>query len=324
MAVIADGAATYLDFYLEPLQSFLTDPDVTDVYINRPQEVWTESLGGRIERHAVEPLTDAALWRLARQIANHSHQGISRRHPLLAATLPGGSRVQVVAPPATRDGMAFAFRKHAAHTPELSSYERHRPVLKTGASLKPEPLASEGWGGYADFLGEAVRRRLNVVISGGTSSGKTTLMNSLLREVGGGERIILIEDTPELKLTHDNSVGLVAVRGGEGESDVNSVDLLQAALRMRPDRILLGELRGAEAFTFLRAINTGHPGSMTTLHADSPAQALTQLAMMALQAGSGISFGELREVIAEMVDVVVQLERVGERRGIVEVHAPRH
>lgn len=187
-----------------------------------------------------------------------------------------------------------------------------------------EPVAAEDWGGYADFLGEAVRRRLNVVISGGTSSGKTTLMNSLLQEVGGGERIILIEDTPELKLTHDNSVGLVAVRGGEGESDVTSVDLLQAALRMRPDRILLGELRGAEAFTFLRAINTGHPGSMTTLHADSPAQALTQLAMMALQAGAGISFGELREVIAEMVDVVVQLERVGERRGIVEVHAPRH
>jgi type IV secretion system protein VirB11 len=323
MAVIEDGPATYLDFYLGPLRGFLDDPAVTDVYINRAGEVWTESLGGRIERHAMEALTAPALWRLARQIANHSHQAISRRHPLLAATLPDGSRVQVVAPPATREGMAFAFRKHAAQAPDLSSYEWRHPGAETGAAPKPAPAELTGWGGYAGFLRQAVHRRLNLVISGGTSSGKTTLMNTLLQEVDHGERIILIEDTPELRLAHDNAVGLVAVRGGEGETRVNSVDMLQAALRMRPDRILLGELRGPEAFTFLRAINTGHPGSMTTLHADSPQQALTQLAMMALQAGSGISFAELREVIAEMVDAVVQLERVGEQRRIGRPRAAR-
>jgi len=323
MALIAEEAATYLDFYLEPLRRFLGDPDITDVYINRPQEVWTESLGGRIERYVVESLTEAALWRLARQIANNSHQGVSRRHPLLAATLPDGSRVQIVAPPAAREGMALAFRKHAAHAPDLSSYERHHPSPDTRSTRKPDLAAPASWGGYEGFLRDAVRRRLNLVISGGTSSGKTTLMNSLLQEVDRGERIILIEDTPELKLAHDNAVGLVAVRGGEGESEVTSIDMLQAALRMRPDRILLGELRGPEAFTFLRAINTGHPGSMTTLHADGPEQALTQLAMMALQAGSGISFAELREVIGEMVDAVVQLERVGEQRRIVEVHTLR-
>ena len=167
-----------------------------------------------------------------------------------------------------------------------------------------------------------MRRRLNLVISGGTSSGKTTLLNPLFQEVGRAERIILIEDTPELKLTHENSVGLVTVTGGEGESEVSSIDMLQAALRMRPDRILLGELRGAEAFTFLRAINTGHPGSMTTMHATDPRHALTQLAMMALQAGTGISFGELREVISEMVDAVIQLARVGEERTVVEVFFP--
>jgi type IV secretion system protein VirB11 len=323
MALILEEAATYLDFYLEPLRPFLGDPEVTDVYINRPQEVWTESLGGRIERYIVEALTESALWRLARQIANHSHQGISRRRPLLSATLPDGSRVQVVTPPAAREGMAFAFRKHAARTPDLSSYERQHPDAGARATPRSEMAPLAGWGSHGSFLREAVRGRLNLVISGGTSSGKTTLMNSLLQEVDRGERIILIEDTPELKLAHDNAVGLVAVRGGEGESEVNSVDMLQAALRMRPDRILLGELRGPEAFTFLRAINTGHPGSMTTLHADGPKQALTQLAMMALQAGSGISFGELRQVISEMVDAVVQLERIGEQRRIVEVHTPR-
>jgi type IV secretion system protein VirB11 len=322
MALSAEEPDTYLEFYLEPLQGFLRDPDVTDIYINRPGEVWIESLGGRIEQHAVAALTDAALWRLARQLANHSHQGISRRHPLLAATLPDGSRVQVVGPPATREGMAFAFRKHAAHTPALSSYARHLKLETEGTQVDDRPT-SENCDNHEQFLRAVVRRRLNVVISGGTSSGKTTLMNSLLQEIDPGERIILVEDTPELKLKHKNSVGLIAVRGEEGESDLNSIDMLQAALRMRPNRILLGELRGPEAFTFLRAINTGHPGSLTTLHADSPREALTQLAMMALQAGSGISFAELREIIGEMVDVVIQLERVGEHRGIVEIYSRR-
>ncbi|MGA0602815.1 P-type DNA transfer ATPase VirB11 [Caulobacter sp. KR2-114] len=317
--------ASYLDHYLGPIAASLARPDVTDIYINRPGELWLETLGGRIERVLEPALSEAWLWRLARQIASHAHQGISRRHPLLAASLPDGSRVQVAAPPATRGAMAFAFRRHLAASVPLEAYA---PAGRDGARQDPLRQGSGGRedlrelldrGDHAAFLAEAVRRRLNIVISGGTSAGKTTLLNSLLAEIAPHERLIFIEDTPELRLQHANSVGLVAVRGAEGEAAVTPEDLLQAALRMRPDRIMLGELRGGEAFTFLRAINTGHPGSITTLHADSPDKALTQLAMMALQAGLGIAFTDVRELVRNMVDVVVQVERRDGRRVIGDI-----
>jgi type IV secretion system protein VirB11 len=314
---------SYLDHYLGPIAESLARPDVTDIYINRPGELWLETLGGHIECVLEPVLTEAWLWRLARQIASHAHQGISRRHPLLAASLPDGSRVQVVAPPATRGPMAFAFRRHLASSVPLQAYDR-----SDQDAARPTGDGREGLqdlldrGDYAAFLLLAVRQRLNVVISGGTSAGKTTLLNSLLNEIPKQERLILIEDTPELRLRHVNSVGLVAVRGADGEAALTSEDLLQAALRMRPDRIILGELRGGEAFTFLRAINTGHPGSITTLHADTPDKALTQLAMMALQAGLGIAFADVRELVRNMVDVVVQVERRGGRRLISEAYLP--
>ena len=136
------------------------------------------------------------------------------------------------------------------------------------------------------MLAAAVRARKNIVVAGGTSTGKTTFLNALLREVPAEERLILIEDTPELFIRHANAVGLLAARGSLGEAQVNANDLLSASLRMRPDRIILGELRGEEAFAFLRAINTGHPGSMTTVHADSPERAIEQIVLLTLQAGT--------------------------------------
>lgn len=164
-----------------------------------------------------------------------------------------------------------------------------------------------------------MKARKNILISGGTSSGKTTLLNSLIGEIPAAERLIFIEDTPELRLSHANGVGLVAVRGGQGEALVAAEDLLQAALRMRPDRIIVGELRGREAFTFLRAINTGHPGSMTTIHADSPDRAIVQVAMMTVESGLQLSFSDAHELAREMVDVVVQLGRPGGRRSVTDL-----
>lgn len=315
-------AATYLDHYLAPLAPFLDRRDVTDIYVNRPGEVWIETLGGTIERLAEPALSLERLWRLAWQIASASSQGVSSQHPLLAATLPGGARIQVVAPPAVRDGFAVAIRRHAAAALPLDAYALSH---SSGAAKAPteltDPAAAIAERRYPEVLSWAVRSRKNILISGGTSSGKTTLLNSLLDEIPPAERLIFIEDTPELRLSHANCVGLVAVRGGQGEAQVNAEDLLQAALRMRPDRIILGELRGAEAFTFLRAINTGHPGSMTTIHADSPDRAFIQLAMMTMQFGAGIRFADARALAREMVDVVVQLGLVGGRRGIVEMSA---
>ena len=140
-----------------------------------------------------------------------------------------------------------------------------------------------------EFLREAVRARKTILISGGTSSGKTSFLNALLAEVPETERIVLVEDTPEIRISHPNSVGLVAIKGDMGEARITTNDLLQAALRLRPDRIVLGELRGNESVSFLRAINTGHPGSFSTIHANSSRGAIEQLALMVMQAGIGLS-----------------------------------
>jgi len=316
----------YLRSYLAPLAGVLERPDVTDVYVNRPGELWAETLGGAIERHEVPGLDAAVLNRLARQIAAFAHQGINREHPILSAALPGGERVQIVIPPATRDHMALAVRKHVSSNLALSDYAAtgaFDQVLGDAAgpraALDARLRALREAGDIAGLLAEAVRGRLNILISGGTSTGKTTFLNALIREIREEERLILIEDTPELLLRHPNAVGLIAARGALGEAAVTAEDLLTASLRMRPDRVILGELRGPEAWTFLRAVNTGHPGSMTTVHADSPARAVEQIALLVLQGGARLSREDVVHYVRSTVDVYVQLTRAGGKRGVSEV-----
>lgn len=315
----------YLDSLLAPLSDWLERPDVTDIYVNREAEVWIETLGGTIEAHPCQALTEAVLARLSRQIAAASAQGINREHPLLAANLPDGSRVQIAAPPATRGGHALAIRRHVAAAMSLDDYEAGG-AFDEANSAKPDVISEQAHvtvppGQIADRLRQAVQRRKNILISGGTSTGKTTFLNALLREIPNNERLIFIEDTPELEMTHRNAVGLVAARSALGEAEVRAEDLLMAALRMRPDRIILGELRGVEAFTFLRAVNTGHPGSMTSIHADSPARAIEQLVLLVLQAGSRLGRDDVRHYVHESIDVFVQLERKAGRRKIAQVLA---
>ena len=168
-------------------------------------------------------------------------------------------------------------------------------------------------------LRDAVLARRNILVSGGTSTGKTTFLNALLAEVPMTERLILIEDAEELRIAHPNAVGLIAVRGKLGEADASAEDLLIAALRMRPDRIILGELRGQEAFTFLRAVNTGHPGSITTIHADSPHRAIEQLVLLVLQGGSPLRREDVGHYILQSVDVFVQLERRDGKRRVQQI-----
>jgi len=321
-----DGAGIYLRSYLAPLTGMLARPDVTDIYVNKPGELWVETIGGEIERHDAPKLDEPTLERLARQIAAIAHQGISREHPLLSATLPDGARVQVVAPPATRGALALAIRKHVS--PDLTLYDyvaagafaetRGRDSAEQG-EIDDALAATLKAGDISGMLAAAVRARKNIVVAGGTSTGKTTFLNALLREVPAEERLILIEDTPELYLRHANAVGLLAARGMLGEAQVNANDLLSASLRMRPDRIILGELRGEEAFAFLRAINTGHPGSMTTVHADSPERAIEQIVLLTLQAGTQLGRDDVRHYIKSTVDIFVQLTRVAGRRRVAEV-----
>jgi type IV secretion system protein VirB11 len=310
----------YLDSLLAPFAPWLGRPDVTDLYVNRPGELWIETLGGEIESHACAPLTEPVLMRLARQIAARSAQGISRAHPLLGATLPDGSRVQIVAPPAVRETIVLAIRKHVSAGRTLGDYAGDGSF----ASLRPgevglatdAPLRQIDPADAAVFLADAVRERHNILIAGGTSTGKTTFLNALLKEIPSDERLILIEDTPELELTHKNSVGLLAARSELAEADLSAEDLLIAALRMRPDRIIVGELRGREAFTFLRSVNTGHPGSMTTIHADSPQRAVEQLALLVLQSGAQLRWEDVPQYVRASIDVYVQLEREGGRRKV--------
>jgi type IV secretion system protein VirB11 len=319
-------AAVYLRTYLAPLASLLERADVTDIFVNGPGEVWIETITGGIERHPAPQLDETTLWRLARQIASLSHQGVSREHPLLSATLPDGERVQIIAPPATRGQMAIAVRKHVVADLSLEDYHRAgafgatRTDGKSDAELIDAELrALLDAGQTTDFLRMAVQRRKNIVVAGGTSTGKTTFLNALLKEIPREERLILIEDAAEVQLDQPNAIGLIAVRGENGEARVTTEDLVQASLRMRPDRIILGELRGREAASFLRAVNTGHPGSITTLHADSPRGAVDQLAMMVLQAGLNLGRAEIGVYVRGVIDVFVQLSRRDGRRVISEI-----
>ena len=203
---------------------------------------------------------------------------------------------------------------------ELTHRGAFRPYSRKQAQASDSELHGLLDGGEVEaFLRLAVRTRKTIVLAGGTSSGKTTLLNALVKEIDPAERLILIEDAPEIRLIHANAVGLIATRGDGGEAKVDAEDLLQAALRMRPDRILLGELRGREAFAFLRAVNTGHPGSITTLHADSPAGAIDQIAMLALLSGIDVGWDAVRAYIRHVVDVVVQLKRIDGVRQVTSI-----
>jgi type IV secretion system protein VirB11 len=308
----APVANIYLKSFLAPLVPHLARRDVTDLYINRPGEIWLETLGGSIERLEIGELTHNLLERFARQIASVTAQAVNRENPLLAASLPTGERIQVVLPPATRRDIAIAIRKHVVSTLSLEDYEGgddHRSELIFGSPAASTAECERSICGIATMLREAVHQRRNILVSGGTSTGKTTLLNVLLSEIPAEERLILIEDTPELQLRHENAVGLIAARGAMGAAEVDAADLLIAALRMRPDRIILGEIRGSEATTYLRAINTGHPGSLCTVHADSPARAIDQLALLVLQTGIRMSWEDVTTYVRRSLDIIVQVKR---------------
>jgi type IV secretion system protein VirB11 len=316
--------AFYLEHYLGPLGPFLEADNVTDIYINQPGELWVERLGGAVEKIAVNGLDSQILERLSRQIAAQSAQGISREHPLLSASLPDGSRVQIALPPATRGEVAIAIRKYVVTDLGVDDYAQAGAFDSLRTKVKRQPVqarlkALQEKGDFAGLLKTSVTERCNIFISGGTSTGKTTFLNALLKEVDLAERLIFIEDTPELKVRHENSVGLIASRSALGEAVVTMEDLLNASLRMRPDRIILGELRGAEAFTFLRAVNTGHPGSMTTIHADSPERAIEQLVLLVLESGTHLDRESIAHYVRSSIDVYVQLGRIDGRRVVTAI-----
>jgi len=318
--VIGSQRSVYLDAYLAPFKRWLDRDTVTEIMVNAPGEVWIEDAANPgMQRIDVPEIDDRLVQRLAEQVARISHQGINREHPLLGATLPaadggGGARIQFCGPPASREHWIMAIRRHRRLDLPLDAYDTG--PLRGEADI-PMPDAQ---GEPIAFLREAIRNRRTILVSGGTSTGKTTFLNAMLGEIGRDERVVLVEDTPELQFPGPNSVGLVAVKGELGEAKVTTNELLQAALRLRPDRIVLGELRGSESVSFLRAINTGHPGSFSTVHANSLSGALEQLSLMVMQTGIGLSRADTIAYAASVIDVLVQLGRdESGKRGITAI-----
>ncbi|WP_082853148.1 ATPase, T2SS/T4P/T4SS family [Bordetella ansorpii] len=286
---------------LGPLESLLADGGITEIMVNRHDEVYVER-GGKLSRHdAVFSSEQSVRWVIERIVAPLGRR-IDESSPMVDARLPDGSRVNAVIPPIAIRGPSLTIRKFPVRRP-------HMPDLVRYGSLD---MAMAG------LLTLCVRRRKSIVVSGGTGSGKTTLLNILSNAIPEGERIVTIEDAAELRLHHAHLVSLEARPPNlEGRGRVDIRDLVRNALRMRPDRIVVGECRGAEAFDMLTAMNTGHEGSLTTLHANSPRDALGRLEAMTLMAGLDLPLAVVREHIASSIDILVQQARLSDGRRLV-------
>ena len=303
-----------LNSFLEPLMPFF-EGSVNEVIINEPGSIWVEDKGETVE-YGVEALTLEHLKALAKLIAQSTDQNVSESNPLLSGTLPNKFRVQIVLPPACEPGMiGYSIRKPSTLDWDLDMYEKLGAFTDIATSDKGNPDL-EFLQNLLDkreikqFLKESVVRKKNIIVSGGTSTGKTTFTNAVLREIPSNERLITIEDAREVSLKlHRNKMHLLASKGGQGRAKVSAQQLIEACLRLRPERVIMGEIRGEEAFSFLRAINTGHPGSISTVHADTPKMAIQQLKLMVMQAGLGMPPEEVLNYINSVVEVVVQLKR---------------
>lgn len=322
---------TALETYLDPLKKVFEEEGVNEISINRPFEIWVEKRGD-IRYESMPDLDLDHLRGLALLVAQSTEQRISEEAPLLSATLPNGYRIQIVIPPACEPGtIGMSIRKPSSMKLDLESYEKMGAFDSTAIeevvdenAHKLKTLLEEKQ--IKEFLRTAILTKQNIIISGGTSTGKTTFTNAMLKTIPSEERLITVEDAREIDIAgHPNRMHLLASKGGQGRAKVTTQDLIEACLRLRPDRIIVGELRGSEAFSFLRAINTGHPGSISTLHADTPAMAIEQLKLMVMQAGLGMPPNEIKQYILNVVDIVVQLKRAEKgRRYISEIYFKGH
>lgn len=317
---------TALETYLAPFNDLFQEEGISEISINKPGEAWIEKYGEM--RHELLPAVDLEhLKSLGKLVAQSTDQKISEEMPLLSATLPNGYRIQVVFPPACSPGtVAMSIRKSSTIKFTLDSYEKSGLFDNTIIAEQEDEnddrlLRLLQRNKIKEFIQNAILNKKNIIISGGTSTGKTTFTNALLGEIPKSERLITCEDAREVMLDQPNVVHLLASKGGQGRAKVTTQDLIEACLRLRPDRIIVGEIRGAEAFSFLRAINTGHPGSISTLHADTPRMALQQLKLMVMQAGLGMPPDEVMSYVKAVVDIVIQLKRSAEgKRYISEIY----
>jgi type IV secretion system protein VirB11 len=317
-----------LELVLLPLRPYLAEPSVTELCVNRPGELFLET-GSGWRQVGDASLSLAWCTSFAKLVANATRQRIDETAPLLSASLPSGERVQVVYPPATTLGtVAITIRRpsrEAWTVAELASRGIFRP-LGLGAPSRPRVeaqltalLAEER---YEEFMRLAVASRQNILVSGPTGSGKTTWTKALIREIPPHERLVTIEDAQELVLDrHANHVRLFYSKDDQGQARVTPKQLLESCLRMRPDRILLAELRAEEAFDYLRNVNSGHPGSITSVHAGSCALAFEQLVLLVKQSAAGreLARRDIKQLLVRLIDVVIQFGVLDGQRVIQEI-----
>ena len=323
---VAGSEQSALDLNLRALRPLLADPDVTELCINRPREIFIETGGGWRRQEA--PFADFD-WctRLAKLIANVTRQRVDETSPLLSASLPSGERVQVVLPPATTMGcVAITIRRPADSVWSIEQLACRGVFAGTHSAragdIESELMRLHAGGDYPEFMRLAVQARKNIVVSGATGSGKTTWTKALIREIPRGERLVTIEDACELVLDgHPNHVRLFYSKDDQGLARVTPKQLLECCLRMRPDRILLAELRADEAFDYLRNVNSGHPGSITSVHATSAELAFEQLVLLVKQSpgGRALARRDIRSLLYLLIDVVIQCALEQHRRIVREV-----
>lgn len=316
---------------LVPFKAALEDPKISEICVNGMGGGYWVERSGQANMEYIESagVNSNDLRQLAQMLASKTGQTVRNETPLLSTVLPTGERVQIVFPPASPRGVSLSIRKQVVNEVSLQEYSDLGAF--DNVSLLTEAAAKEADEEldallrdkrYMDFVALAAQKHKNIIISGGTSTGKTTMLNAVLKSIPDGERIITIEDTAELRPPQKNWLSLLASKNDQGQAKVTIEDLLQASLRLRPDRILLGELRGKEAYTFLRAVNTGHPGSITTVHADNPRSALHQIALMVQQNDINMTQEQIVEYIGSVVDIVIQLRRVKGKRIVSHIWYP--
>ena len=288
--------------FFRAIEPLIRDEEISDILVNGPDQVFIEKFG-EMQKVPGVTLTEKSLQVAIRNIARVLGDDISEEKPILDARLPDGSRVTAIIPPCSVNGTSLAIRKFQ------SKLYGPQDLVRIG-TLTAELLLQ---------LQTAVELRKNILISGPGGTGKTTLLNALSNFIGPEERVIVIEDTSEIQIEKNNLVRLEARREQTGIPAISIRELLKATLRLRPDRIIVGEVRGGEAFDLLQALNTGHSGSLSTIHANSAAQAISRFATCVLMSGIDLPYKVIRQNIGESLDMVIQLKRQAGKRAVGEV-----
>jgi pilus assembly protein CpaF len=290
VGVFEDSVGTFLS----PVMEYLADDSVSEVLINGPNEVFVERRG-LLEKTPAKFLDEQALQAAVRNIAQFVGRRIDEDNPILDARLPDGSRVAAIFPPCSRKGTTLSIRKFSKGNPSFIDLINRGSISKDGAR----------------FLDVCIYLAKNIIISGGTGSGKTTLLNVLGSRIPGSQRLLIIEDSSELKINTEHVVFFETKHPDEmGNGAVTIRDLIKSALRLRPDRIVVGEVRGAEALDLITAMNTGHGGSMGTTHANTPYDGLVRLETLAMMGDTQVPIGAIRRQIASAIHLVVQIKRM--------------